>query len=145
MMAFEIVPFEWRHLAMLEPGEIERRTLGIERLLEMSRRVGPTGFGGTAIHDGRVLGAAGLILDQNNVAHAWVIASDHMRRRPVFMFRTIKRALDKVMKLPEFGTVHISVCAEDMTGRRFAERLGFRPNGVVKANGGEQTYLGYVR
>jgi hypothetical protein len=49
------------------------------------------------------------------------------------------------MKLPEFGTVHISVCAEDMTGRHFAERLGFRPNGVVKANGGGQTYLGYVR
>ena len=135
MMAFEIVPFEWRHLAMLEPGEIELEPLGEARIAEMARRTGPVGFAGAAIENGHVLGCAGIVMDPAGVSHAWIVASDEMRRRPFVMFRAIKCGLDFVERRLRPKEMRISVKKGHEPSRRFAERLGFKLTGEVSDEG----------
>ncbi|MGD1878325.1 MAG: hypothetical protein ACFB13_12610 [Kiloniellaceae bacterium] len=120
MGGVRVVPFEPAHLADLDPPVFDPAQM--QRFAAAYRPAGPA-F--TLMEGGRALGCGGLLIEGGE-ARAWAFLSEALRRRPVLLHRTVKRALPALARHYELRTVRAGAHAEFATGRRWLERLGFR-------------------
>lgn len=115
-----IVPFEPTHLADLDPPVFGRREM--QRFAAAYR---PNGPAFTMMEAGRALGSGGLLVDGGE-GKAWAFFSDALRRRPLLLHRTVKRALPALMEHYELCALTAEAHGDFAAARRWLERLGFR-------------------
>ena len=115
-----IVPFEPAHLADLDPP-VFGQTL-MQRFATAYRPAGPA-F--SLVEGGRAIGSGGLLIE-NGEGRAWAFLSDSLRRRPVLLHRTVKRALPALIEHYGLRAVSAEAHADFAGARRWLDRLGFR-------------------
>ena len=115
-----IVPFEPAHLADLDPPVFDRRQM--QRFAAAYRPAGPA-F--TLMAEGRALGCAGLLVEGDE-GRAWAFLSEALRRCPLLLHRTVKRALPALIDHYDLRQVTAEAHADFAAARRWLERLGFR-------------------
>lgn len=114
-----VVGFVPAHLADLDPpvfdaGQLRRFAAGYR----------PAGPAFTLMEEGRPLGCGGLLIDGAQAA-AWTFISDALRRRPLLLHRTVKRALPALAGHYALRRVSAEAHADFDAARRWLERLGF--------------------
>lgn len=115
-----IVPFEPAHLADLDPPVFDPKQM--RRFATAYRPCGPA-F--SLVEEGRALGCAGIRIEGNR-GGAWAFLSDHLRRRPLLLHRTVRRALPALMAHYELREVTAEAHVRFFAAQRWLERLGFR-------------------
>jgi hypothetical protein len=115
-----ILPFVPAHLADLDPPVFDPGQM--RRFAAAYRPAGPA-F--TLMEGARVLGCGGLIIEGEE-GRAWTFLSDALRRRPLLLHRTVKRALPALAEHYELQDVTAEAHADFAAARRWLERLGFR-------------------
>lgn len=136
----DIIPFDPRHLARLDPPSLSGGEAAI-----LSARALPLGPAFTGIEDGRVLGCAGVIV-RGRTGHAWASLSDEIRRRPVLLHRAVARGLETIIAEAGLEQVEATCHVKFQRAQRWLERLGFRRVGVCPFYlGTTETYYRYVR
>ncbi|MEQ8356738.1 MAG: hypothetical protein RH942_14440 [Kiloniellaceae bacterium] len=120
MARASILAFEPAHLADLDPPVFDRTQL--RRFASAYRAAGPA-F--TLVQEGRALGCGGLLVEGDR-AQAWAFLSETLRRRPMLLHRTVRRALPAL--IAHYGLTSVSAEAHEdfAAARRWLERLGFR-------------------
>jgi RimJ/RimL family protein N-acetyltransferase len=131
----DVVPFETEHLntIMLQPAQQQFFSYFNAEYGQALKQSGPA-F--TGIHEGQVLGCAGLVKQWENRAIAWALLSGNIGNEFVRIHRAVQRFLD----LTEFDRVEAHVDADFVAGHRWIRMLGFREEGYMKRfnpNGGD--------
>ena len=114
-----VVNFEPAHLADLDPpvfGAAELR-----RFATAYRCCGPA-F--TLMEGSRALGCGGVAIEDGE-GRAWAFLSDALRRRPLLLHRTVKRALPALIAHCGLTSVTAEAHVDFEAARRWLERLGF--------------------
>jgi RimJ/RimL family protein N-acetyltransferase len=131
----DVVPFETVHLEtiMLQPAQQHFFSYFNSEYAEALKLSGPA-F--TGIHEGCILGCAGLVKQWENRAIAWALLSSDIGNE----FVRIHRAVDRFLNLTDFDRVEAHVDADFEQGHRWIKMLGFKEEGYMKRfnpNGGD--------
>lgn len=131
----DVVPFEVEHLEtiMLQPAQQHFFSYFDPAYSHALKLSGPA-F--TGIHEGRVLGCAGLVKQWENRAIAWALLSGDIGNE----FVRIHRAVHRFLELTSFDRVEAHVDADFEQGHRWIHMLGFKQEGYMKQfnpNGGD--------
>jgi len=131
----DVVPFEVEHLEtiMLQPAQQHFFSYFDPAYGEALKLSGPA-F--TGIHEGRVLGCAGLVKQWENRAIAWSLLSSDIGNE----FVRIHKAVYRFLELTDFDRVEAHVDANFDQGHRWIRMLGFEKEGYMKRfnpNGGD--------
>ena len=114
-----VVPFAPAHLADLDPPVFCAAQL--RRFAAAYRHAGPA-F--TLAEQGRALGCGGLLVDGGQ-GRAWAFLSEALRRRPMLLHRTVKRALPALIGHFDLTSVTAEAHRDFSAARLWLERLGF--------------------
>jgi len=120
-----IVAFEPSHLAELDPPVFCR-----DQMQRFAAGYRPAGPAFSLMEAGRPLGCGGLLIESGE-GRAWAFLSDSLRRRPMLLHRTAKRALPALIAHYELQAVSAEAHADFLGARRWLERLGFRYEGFL--------------
>jgi hypothetical protein len=94
-----------------------------------------TGPAYTALVDGEVAAVAGIAVMWPGVAEAWAVLTAVGRAHPAFVHRAVARTLRGLVRQLGLRRLQASVDASNPVALRWAEVLGFRPEGVMRAYG----------
>lgn len=138
MAVVRVVNFEPAHLAGLEPPVFDRAQM--QRFAAAYRPVGPA-F--TLMESGSVLGCGGLVIDSAE-GRAWAFLSQRLRRRPMLLHRTVKRALPALAAHYDLESVSAEAQVDFAAARSWLRRLGFSFEAIVPRCGGtSESYARY--
>ncbi len=118
-----ITPFRMEDLDTFIPGERELSAVPTGQAMISERFVGEAV---SVIDNGITIGIAGVTVD-DGIPRASVMLSDLFRDRPIVLHRMAARGLKAVMDYFKFDTMEAEVKDTDTIGKRWAERLGFKP------------------
>lgn len=125
-----VVNFEPAHLAGMEPPVFDAAQL--QRFAAAYRAAGPA-F--SLVESGGVLGCGGLVIEGRE-GRAWAFLSERLRRRPMLLHRTVRRALPALAEHYDLETVSAEAHADFTAARDWLERLGFHFEQIVPRCGG---------
>lgn len=134
------VRFEVRHLEEIEPRDYDRMFLGEFRDLEvLGHALADGGPAVSFLGDGGVLGAAGILRLQRGVGEAWLTLSAAFpaarpNRRWAELTQLLNEELTRQMPDP-FHRLQTAIPNGFAPGHRFAGRLGFEPEGIMRRYG----------
>ena len=128
MIVREMQPLDLHRLRLAQPVPPDWRHHGAAMLA-----AGPCW---SAVHDGQVLGCAGLVLHWRGLAGTWcMIGADFPTRGWPWLHKQVRRRLAQAAR--DLGVRRIE--AEALTGwdpgARWLHLLGFRPEGIMPAYG----------
>ncbi len=138
----QIIPFDPNHLNDMDINWLSPMisTMFITQANLMAY-VGPC-FSG--LHEGRIVGCAGLIQLWPGVAQAWVVLDKKYPKLAVY--RAIKRALETLIKVCNYHRVQANTPIEFEAGHVMLKGLGFRPEAPMKEYGPDKSdVMQYVR
>lgn len=144
----KLLPFHRSHAQMIELSA-SQKPLMLSMLgdpVELAERYAAGGTAFTGVHEGAVVGIAGLVVLWPGVAEAWALMSDRIEGLPFQVTRAIARGL--FMEAQNFGLHRIQavVAADDERAQRWIEILGFRFEGLMRAYGPDRSnYLRFAR
>lgn len=122
----EIVPYSRKHLDSLRPGSHDAATA-----FQLRYEQGWDGKAATALLDGRAVGLCGIAVTEG-VAHVWLVLSDEIRGRPFEISRMAKATFEYLKARPDVSAIEAEVEPEFAAARRWAEWVGFKPEGERK-------------
>jgi RimJ/RimL family protein N-acetyltransferase len=102
---------------------------------EAARLVSRRGVGFSGWVDDRLAGCAGLLPLWPGVAEAWLAPTALGRAYPVFLCRSVRNVLRMAVRDWGLWRVQADVVADHGAGIAFVERLGFRPESVMRRYG----------
>jgi len=133
-----IVNFEPAHLAGLDPPVFGRAQM--QRFAAAYRPAGPA-F--TLVEAGAALGCGGLVI-AGGEGHAWAFLSERLRRRPLLLHRTVKRALPALAEHYDLQSLRAEAHVDFTAARGWLLRLGFHFEEIVPRCGGTtESYARY--
>lgn len=91
--------------------------------------VAAKGIGWTAEHDGQVIACAGIVQMHDERGMAWAMLSKDALRH----IKTIHRVIANVLDRAPWRRIEMTVDARHAAGCRWAERLGFEREGLMRA------------
>lgn len=124
MSSPRLVPFEAHHLR----GLLNRDSSYQDS--EAQARIKATfGIAWTALHEERILGCAGIVLQWPGMASAWMVVSEDIGRYAVWLTRTVKRFLRDAIRAYKLHRIEAVVIVGNVRNQRWIERLGFTSEG----------------
>ena len=84
--------------------------------------------------NGDSLAIIGAMMLYKGVAEVWAITSERCLKYPVAFHKAVKSVLEKFVKEHNIRRIQIYVRADYEQGYRWAESLGFKPEGVLASN-----------
>ncbi len=137
---FEIVPYKTQHGDdMIEFG-LNDTLMDIDASFTENRiDFALAGLSFTLLHDNIPLCSGGIIPLWNGVAEGWVISSKRIFKNRIRASRLIRKRTDLLCANNKIWRLQTAVKANFKTGIRFAEFLGFKNEGLMKAFGPDKT------
>lgn len=125
MIVIEFEPFhaELIHVRYEQLGEMPNFQANMEQLNNT--------YAWTGVHDGQVIGCAGMVPLLPGCGEIWALFSDALPRHKVSMIKELRRHIANLQDqgYPRLQTV---VQSDFETGKRFVERLGFVNEGKMR-------------
>ena len=137
---FEIVPYQVQHGDdMIEFGLNDKLMDWDANFTENRIDFALAGLSFTLLHDNIPLCSGGIIPLWNGVAEGWVISSKRIFKNRIRASRLIRKRTDLLCANNKIWRLQTAVKANFKTGIRFAEFLGFKNEGLMKAFGPDKT------
>lgn len=148
-MVYRLVPFKKEHITLLEMREtVESYSVRAfdEDIREHFTVCEQRGLGYTLICDGVPVAAAGVIAAGPGVGDAWMIGTIHLRKYGRLAALLARKGLDDIVAALALHRVQAYVVEGHAEGRRFAEFLGMKEEGVAIAYDEQRrNYVSYAR
>ena len=144
---FEIVPYQVQHgNDMIEFG-LNDKLMDIDASFEENRiDFAIPGLSFTLLHNNMPVCSGGIYPLWNGVAEGWVISSKRIFKNRIRSARLIKKRTEILCAANQIWRLQTAVKANFNTGIRFAEFLGFKNEGVMRAYGPDKSdYLRMAR
>lgn len=143
----DVVPFKAEHAYGMTvrdvPPEVQR-IVTAPAYLEMIERMGP---GYTLLIDGKTIGCLVFCkLLYAGVCEVVILGSPDMERYGLTVHRICKGLIDRAQEYHGFRRIEARIMETAKRDRAWAERLGFKPEGVIEAFGPNgENYIQYAR
>lgn len=127
MPGIEVVPFRASDLLEFQPrAEGTAPPIESTRAWRLGLQYQQEGPAFTMRVDGRVVACAGVVLRQDGLATAWLVASEDIRRYRFTLYKRVKRELDSIMRYAAIQRVQTILPPGFPDAKRWLECLGFR-------------------
>jgi RimJ/RimL family protein N-acetyltransferase len=132
----KLLPFKRGHLDLLETRQCFS---GDESVIERTEELAshPGVYAHTILLDGMPIGVFGGYLIWGRVYGIYALFSDEVRKRPVAFYKACYRAIETYWKALKADRFEMKVRADFFEGKRFAESLGFKKEGILVKGGPE--------
>tara|TARA_A100001388_G_scaffold100405_1_gene73231 strand:+ start:1844 stop:2299 length:456 start_codon:yes stop_codon:yes gene_type:complete len=137
---FEIVPYNTQHGdEMIEFG-LNDKLMDIDAGFTENRiDFALAGLSFTLLHNNNPVCSGGIVPLWNGVAEGWVISSKRIYKERIRASRLIRKRTDLLCAANKIWRLQTAVKSNFKTGLRFAEFLGFKNEGLMKAYGPDKT------
>ena len=137
---FEIVPYNTQHGdEMIEFG-LNDKLMDIDANFTENRiDFALVGLSFTLLHNNNPVCSGGIVPLWNGVAEGWVISSKRIYKERIRASRLIRKRTDLLCAANKIWRLQTAVKSNFKTGLRFAEFLGFKNEGLMKAFGPDKT------
>ena len=137
---FEIVPYNTQHGdEMIEFG-LNDKLMDIDANFTENRiDFALAGLSFTLLHNNFPVCSGGIVPLWTGVAEGWVISSKRIFKTRIKASRLIKKRTDLLCAANKIWRLQTAVKSNFKTGLRFAEFLGFKNEGLMKAYGPDKT------
>ena len=137
---FKIVPYETQHGdEMIEFG-LNDKLMDIDANFTENRiDFALAGLSFTLLHNNNPVCSGGIVPLWNGVAEGWVISSKRIYKERIRASRLIRKRTDLLCAANKIWRLQTAVKSNFKTGLRFAEFLGFKNEGLMKAYGPDKT------
>ena len=137
---FEIVPYNTQHGdEMIEFG-LNDKLMDIDANFTENRiDFALAGLSFTLLHNNNPVCSGGIVPLWNGVAEGWVISSKRIYKERIRASRLIRKRTDLLCAANKIWRLQTAVKSNFKTGLRFAEFLGFKNEGLMKAYGPDKT------
>ena len=138
--SFKIVPYETQHGdEMIEFG-LNDKLMDIDANFTENRiDFALVGLSFTLLHNNNPVCSGGIVPLWNGVAEGWVISSKRIYKERIRASRLIRKRTDLLCAANKIWRLQTAVKSNFKTGLRFAEFLGFKNEGLMKAYGPDKT------
>ncbi len=102
---------------------------------EAQRRFLLTTDAWTGLYEGKVVACGGIIRMWPGLAEAWIAVTPLARQHTVFLYRHVLAFLDLVTETYKLRRIEAKLCASFILARKFAHRLGFTHDALLKRYG----------
>lgn len=145
MSDVRVVPFRAEHLLDMHLREHDRRSVsavpgGLKALAPLWKAGGPA-F--TLLDGERTLACAGVLLPRRGLGEAWAVTSPGVERAALSLHRAAKRGLTEIIESRGLCRVQATVSMKNKAAIRWAERLGFEKEAVMRSFVDEEAYVLY--
>ena len=140
MDKFEIVPYKPDHgNEMIEFG-LNDKLMDHDATFKDNRiDFALAGLSFTLLHNNFPVCSGGIVPLWTGVAEGWVISSKRIFKNRIKASRLIKKRTDLLCAANKIWRLQTAVKSNFKTGLRFAEFLGFKNEGLMKAYGPDKT------
>lgn len=130
----------------LQPGQAQTEYHGISNR-EVWEQISKHGHSFTAMRDGKILGAVGLMPQWPGLAIAWSLLSDKIGAGDmVWITKRVVAFLDAIQAGPGYRRIQMATATGFPAASRWARILGFEQESVLRAYGHDgRDFLMYVR
>ena len=137
---FEIVPYQVQHGDdMIEFGLNDKLMDWDAQFTENRIDFALAGLSFTLLHNNFPVCSGGIVPLWTGVAEGWVISSKRIFKTRIKSSRLIKKRTDLLCAANKIWRLQTAVKSNFKTGLRFAEFLGFKNEGLMKAYGPDKT------
>ena len=137
---YRIVPYQTQHGdEMIEFG-LNDKLMDIDANFTENRiDFALVGLSFTLLHNNNPVCSGGIVPLWNGVAEGWVISSKRIYKERIRASRLIRKRTDLLCAANKIWRLQTAVKSNFKTGLRFAEFLGFKNEGLMKAYGPDKT------
>ena len=137
---YKIVPYQTQHGdEMIEFG-LNDKLMDIDANFTENRiDFALVGLSFTLLHNNNPVCSGGIVPLWNGVAEGWVISSKRIYKERIRASRLIRKRTDLLCAANKIWRLQTAVKSNFKTGLRFAEFLGFKNEGLMKAYGPDKT------
>ena len=137
---YKIVPYQTQHGdEMIEFG-LNDKLMDIDANFTENRiDFALVGLSFTLLHNNNPVCSGGIVPLWNGVAEGWVISSKRIYKERIRASRLIRKRTDILCAANKIWRLQTAVKSNFKTGLRFAEFLGFKNEGLMKAYGPDKT------
>ena len=137
---YRIVPYKTQHGdEMIEFG-LNDKLVDIDANFTENRiDFALVGLSFTLLHNNNPVCSGGIVPLWNGVAEGWVISSKRIYKERIRASRLIRKRTDLLCAANKIWRLQTAVKSNFKTGLRFAEFLGFKNEGLMKAYGPDKT------
>lgn len=129
-MTFRVIPFEPEHFEQLQVQKAQKYFSDyVQNYANYGKILKETGLAFTGITDEGIVGCSGVVYRNPKVVEAWAVLSILF---PKYSFQATKAILKFLKEHQELHRVQIAVNLEFQQGHRWAQMLGFTPEGIMK-------------
>lgn len=89
----------------------------------------------TGLVNGEIIGCAGVQIQWPGVGEAWMMVSTLIEKYPLFVHRSVKKALIEIQEQYQLQRIQTTVLADFETAHKWVERLGFQCEGIMRKFG----------
>ena len=86
----------------------------------------------TGLIDEEIVVCGGVLPYWKGVGEAWVVSSTLVERYPIFFAKTVWRRLELIIEIMDLERVQTTIDAEHEVSMRWAERMGFVREGLMR-------------
>lgn len=123
-----VIPFEAEHLQLLKLQESQAMIQPLMTDMEYAVSLQTRGPAFSAMVDGEIIAAAGLLPQWENRAVAWALIGENARRHFVRLTKSMVRYFD----FAEFNRLETAVKTDFAEGHRWARMMGFVREGTMR-------------
>jgi hypothetical protein len=91
-----------------------------------------------------LVASGGVIPLWKGVGEAWVVTSDLVEKYPIFFAKTVWRKLHEILDVNGIERVQTTIHRDHMVSQRWAERMGFENEGLMRRFLGGEDYYRYA-
>ena len=140
MDKFEIVPYKPDHGNQMIEFGLNDKLMDIDASFTENRiDFALAGLSFTLLHNNNPVCSGGIVPLWTGVAEGWVISSKRIYKERIKASRLIRKRTDILCAANKIWRLQTAVKSNFKTGLRFAEFLGFKNEGLMKAYGPDKT------
>jgi hypothetical protein len=102
------------------------------------------GMAYTLTTNGEIIACGGVMPFWKGVGEAWVVTSPLVEKYRLAFAKVVHNKLSEIIRRNGYERVQTCVHADFMSSRRWVERMGFKPEGLMKKYIGGQDYVRYA-
>jgi hypothetical protein len=99
----------------------------------------------TAVKDDKLICSGGIIPIWDNVYEGWVMASQDVWKNKISAARIIKRGMEVLIDNYKVVRLQTAVKKDFVLGKKFAEWLGMKEEGIMKKYQNNEDYIRFAR
>jgi hypothetical protein len=138
----KLVPYEPWHYEYLAAVSPNARYMGMENIRLYSVAFSYQGWAITIMHEGEVVGAAGVVRLWHGVGEAWTLFTELMHKYPLFIHKNALRLIRETIISDMYHRIQSTVCLRDPRAVRWIERLGFQKESIMQRFGADGSDYG---